>query len=68
MYDFRAPAGVLGDLDGDGTRDIDGGFTFICAGLYAFKSKGKNILLEFRGDDLPNNAYNLYKIYLMPIF
>lgn len=27
MYDFRAPAGVLGDLDGDGTRDIDGGFT-----------------------------------------
>ena len=27
MYDFRAPAGVLGDLDGDGTPDIDGGFT-----------------------------------------
>ena len=27
MYDFRAPAGVIGDLDGDGTRDIDGGFT-----------------------------------------
>jgi len=27
MYDFRAPAGVLGDLDGDGTGDIDGGFT-----------------------------------------
>ncbi len=27
MYDFRAPVGVLGDLDGDGTRDIDGGFT-----------------------------------------
>ena len=27
MYDFRAPAGVVGDLDGDGTQDIDGGFT-----------------------------------------
>ncbi len=27
MWDFRAPAGVLGDLDGDGTQDIDGGFT-----------------------------------------
>ena len=27
MYDFRAPAGVLGDLDNDGARDIDGGFT-----------------------------------------
>lgn len=27
MYDFRAPAGVVGDLDGDGTRDIDGSFT-----------------------------------------
>lgn len=27
MYDFRAPAGVLGDLDGDGTSDIEGSFT-----------------------------------------
>ena len=27
MYDFRAPAGTIGDLDGDGTRDIDGNFT-----------------------------------------
>jgi len=27
MYDFRAPAGALGDLDGDGAQDIDGGFT-----------------------------------------
>lgn len=27
MYDFRAPAGTLGDLDGDGVQDIDGAFT-----------------------------------------
>ncbi len=27
MYDFRAPAGLLGDLDGDGVQDIDGAFT-----------------------------------------
>ena len=27
MYDFRAPAGTPGDLDGDGVRDIDGTFT-----------------------------------------
>ena len=27
MYDHRAPAGMLGDLDGDGTADIDGSFT-----------------------------------------
>ena len=27
MYDFRAPAGVIGDLDNDGTQDIDGAFT-----------------------------------------
>jgi hypothetical protein len=27
MYDFRAPAGALGDLDGDGAQDIDGTFT-----------------------------------------
>lgn len=27
MYDFRSPAGVAGDLDNDGVRDIDGTFT-----------------------------------------
>ncbi len=27
MYDFRAPAGTPGDLDGDGARDLDGTFT-----------------------------------------
>ena len=27
MYDFRAPAGTLGDLDGDGNPDIEGSFT-----------------------------------------
>ena len=27
MYDFRAPAGTPGDLDGDGTRDLEGTFT-----------------------------------------
>lgn len=27
MYDFRAPAGTMGDLDGDGDKDINGTFT-----------------------------------------
>jgi len=27
MYDFRAPAGTVGDLDGDGNADIEGAFT-----------------------------------------
>ena len=27
MHDFRAPEGVVGDLDNDGNRDIDGSFT-----------------------------------------